>query len=177
MAKLQDIQKQTEEYAAARRELETRVKRLQEIKNKLDKRLMPGITRALLEVVNEKGLLHIAIEKARELFQKPKTQVFAGVKVGLKKGKGKMVWDDEEKVLARIRKTYGSDKAGSLIRIEEHPDKEALELLPAVELKKLGITITEDGDQVYIKDLDSDIEKIIKVLMKSEEQERAEEAV
>ncbi len=176
MATMQEIQIQTEEYAEARKVLEARVKKLQGLKDRLDKRYMPGITRALLVLVQAKDELKNLISGARALFEKPKTQIFAGVKVGFKKGKGKLTWDDDAKLIAKIRKTYGDDKAESLIRVEEYPSKEALELLPADELKKLGVTVQEAGDLPYIKDTESEIEKIIKALMKSEEEEQAEAA-
>ena len=175
MATMQDIQNQAEEYSAARKDLEARVKKLQALKDRLDKRYMTGITRALLVLVEAKETLKDLINSARELFDKPKTQIFAGVKVGLKKGKGKMDWDGDDKVVARIRKQH-PDLVDQLIICREKPSKEGLETLTVEQLKKLGVTVEEAGDQVYIKDTESEIEKIIKALMKSEEEDRAEAA-
>jgi hypothetical protein len=173
MTTMNDIQKQAREYSDARQDLEVRVKKLAALKDHIEKRYMPGITRALLALVEAKEALRGLVDAARDLFEKPKTQIFSGVKIGLKKGKGKIEWDDDDAVVKRIKKNH-PELVDQLIIREEKPSKKGLATLDVKQLKALGVSVEEAGDQVVVKDMDSEIEKIIKALMKSEEEERAE---
>jgi hypothetical protein len=125
--------------------------------------------------VSAKEGLRGLVDSARDLFEKPKTQVFSGVKVGLKKGKGKIEWDDDDAVVRRIKKNH-PDLVDQLIICKEKPSKEGLATLDVKQLKALGVAVEEAGDQIVVKDMDGEIEKIIKALMKSEEEDRAEAA-
>ena len=115
----------------------------------MNRALRLAVTRAHLEA---------AIEANPECFNKPRTQVLHGVKFGLQKGKGALLWDDDVKVCKKIREFY-LDEIGLLIRTVETPNKEALEKLSASELKRLGVNTTDAGDKVLIKVAGSDVEK------------------
>lgn len=107
------------------------------------------------------------IEQSAELFVKPKSVVFHGVKVGFQKAKGKIEFDDPEQVVKLIRKHF-PEQADILICVTERPAKEALAQLTAAELKRLGITIVESGDQVLIRDTTSEVDKMVEALLKDE---------
>ncbi len=53
-----------------------------------------------------------------------------------------------------------------LIATSERPAKEALANLTAAELKKLGISVTDGGDAVFIKPADSAVDKMVDALLK-----------
>lgn len=110
------------------------------------------------------------LEQSTELFVKPKTVVFHGVKVGFKKAKGKIEFDDADQVVKLIRKHF-PEQADILINTTELPAKQALEQLTAAELKRLGITVVESGDQVVIKDTTSEVDKMVEALLKDESEE------
>jgi hypothetical protein len=112
------------------------------------------------------------IEESGELFVKPKTVVFHGVKVGFQKAKGKLEFDDADQVLKLIRKHF-PEQADVLINTKETPAKEALAQLSAAELKRLGITVVESGDQLVIKDTTSEVDKMVEALLKDEVAEAA----
>lgn len=109
--------------------------------------------------------LRAAIESAPDLFEKPKTQIFHGIKVGYRKGKGKIEWEDDATLVALIKKKFPDDVA-HLIITTEVPSKKGLEDLDAAELRKLGVTVEETGEQVVLKPVESDIEKLVKALLK-----------
>ena len=131
------------------------------IKRKYNAKLKSAVSNAAAS----KWHLHAAISSAPHLFEKPRTHTFHGVKVGFQKGKGGIEFDDAEKVVSLIRKTFGEDAPAYLL-VKESPDKKMLAELPVSELKKLGCTVGDTGDQVVIKSTDSDIEKAVAALLK-----------
>ena len=99
-----------------------------------------------------------------------------GVKVGFEKGKGRIEWDDDDTVVRLIEKHF-PEQADILIKTKKKPAKKALAQLSVAELKKLGVTVEETGDQVVIKSTDSEIDKLVTALLKGDEiDEEAEEA-
>jgi hypothetical protein len=70
--------------------------------------------------------LKASIEAHPELFEKPRTVTFHGVKVGFAKGKGKVTFQhDADKVIALIEK-HLPDQAELLVITERKPNKDAI---------------------------------------------------
>jgi hypothetical protein len=109
--------------------------------------------------------LRNAIEAAPELFDKPKTQILHGIKVGFRKGKGKIEWEDDGALVALLKKKY-PDEVDQLIITTEKPSKAGLQDLDAAELRRLGVTVEDTDDQVVVKAVESDVEKLVKLLLK-----------
>jgi hypothetical protein len=108
--------------------------------------------------------LHAAIEGAPHLFVKPRTISVHGIKVGFVVSEGKLVWDDEESVVAQIKKWHPDD-LDVLLHTTEKPNKDNLKInCDEKELKKLGCRIEDAGDQVLIKRTAGEIEKLINKL-------------
>lgn len=108
--------------------------------------------------------LHSAVESGPHLFKKPRTLTVHGVKCGYSCSEGALAFDDGEQVVALIRK-HRKDDVDTLIRTKHTPDKEALKRLPAIELAKLGCRIEGAGDQVIVKRVAGDVEKLIEKLI------------
>lgn len=87
------------------------------------------------------------------------------MKVGYQKGKGTISFEDADSVVARIKK-HLPDQADVLIKLKETPVKDALAQLSAADLKKIGVTVSEAGDQVVIKPVDSEVDKMVDALLK-----------
>lgn len=174
MPTIQEIESLTQQYADERARLVERMEVMNAGIAEAKARHMPGIKTQLAEVLSARGALHAAIDESRPLFEKPRTRLIHGIKVGLQKGKGKLVWTNVEKVLSRIKEFY-VDEIGVLIQTKETPNKEALARLPAGDLKKLGITVTDTDDAVVIKAVDSEIDKLIEALTDLDEGEVARE--
>jgi hypothetical protein len=172
---LATIDRRTKEYADARRLLADLVQNLNDKIESAKKSLLPGIKRAVDKAAEKKAALSSAVQDGSHLFAKPRTVVMYGVKVGLEKGKGVIEWDDAEQVIKLIKK-YFPDQADVLIKKTEKPIKKALAQLSVQDLKKCGITVEETGDQVVIKDTDSDVDKLVKALLKEDEKEEIEAA-
>jgi hypothetical protein len=126
---------------------------------------LPTIKRCVQIAQRSRQRLADKIQDNPDLFTKPKSHTFAGVKLGYRQGTGKMVWDDPDKVLERIKKIFEPEEAKTYINTKETPDKTALENLDPKTLAKLGVTIEAAGDIPFIKVTDSEVEKTIKALL------------
>lgn len=171
MTSLGDIEKLTKRFSEGRESLSANVRALEDEINAIKKRHLPGIKKSVAQVMERQQWLKDALEDSRALFVKPRTMIFHGVKIGFQKGKGKISWADDEQVVKLIKKHF-PEQADVLIKLTEKPVKDALQNLPASDLKKIGVTIEETGDQVVIKSTDSEIDKFVDALLKDDEQQR-----
>lgn len=175
MATLALIEEMTKEYAAAREKLADTVRTLTANVEKVKRQYMPVIKRQLGVAAARKLDLKNVLEDSKDLFVKPRTVIFHGIKVGFQKGKGKIEWDSDEQVLRLIEK-YFPDMADVLIRTRKKPVKKALAALSVAELKRLGIAVEDTGDTVVIEATDSEIEKLVETLLKEKDEEDNEDA-
>lgn len=175
MATLAEIEKLTKDYSLARASLREKVEALNDEIERLKRTRLPQIRRAVEQASERQRTLHSALEESAEIFQKPKTQIFHGIEVGFRKGKGQMAWEDEEQVLKLIHKYY-PEEWENYIKVTERPLKTAIAQLPVQELKRLGITVIETGDEIVIKATDTEIDKLVNALLKDEEIKEAKEA-
>lgn len=149
--------------------LAERVTALEDEVEKLKRRRMPGIRSAVQSAAQARAELAAHIERHPDLFEKPRTVVVAGVRVGLMKGKGQIVWDSPAQVVRMIRKHF-PDQADALVKVTETPVKKALANLTTAELKKLGARVEETGDAVVIKPVDGDVDRLVAALLTEAEQ-------
>lgn len=164
MSDLKTIEKHTEQFAAARDKVTELVQALNDGIEALKKDKLPEIKRAIAKVAERHDALKAVIEEAPELFVKPRTVTFHGVKVGYQKGKGGIEFDNAAQVVRLIRK-HLPDAADTLIKTSEAPVKGALAQLSVPELKKIGCTVIDSGDEVVIKPVDSEVDKLVNRLI------------
>jgi len=165
MTAIDNISKRAEVYSTVRQLLTEKVSAFNDGLAALRKDHIPGIKKAVAKAVEAEASLRALIEAHPDCFTKPKTQVFSGVKVGYQKGKGTISFEDADSVVARIKK-HLPDQADVLIKQKETPVKDALAQLSAADLKKIGVTVSEAGDQVVIKPVDSEVDKMVDALLK-----------
>ena len=167
MATLTKIEILAKEYSKRRDILTQKVMQLQRKIEELKAQRLPGIKQALRKAKEAEAKLKTAIEESPELFKRPRTVVFHGIKLGFQKGKGRIMWEDAALVVKLIKKHF-PEKAELLIRVQETPNRQALQELSVQELKKIGVTVVETGDEVVIKAVDSEVDRIINALLKDE---------
>ena len=167
MKQFSEIEQLTKTFSDARQILTDRVGALEDELQTIKRRRLPGIKSAVNSVMEKQAELKAAIEDSRSLFIKPKTFVLFGIKIGFQKAKGKISWSDDDQVIKLIKKLL-PDQADVLIKTTEKPVKDALLNLPAGDLKKIGCTVDDTGDQVLIKSTDSEIDKFVETLMKED---------
>jgi hypothetical protein len=95
--------------------------------------------------------------------------------LGYQKGKGKIDWEDPDQVVRLIKKHF-PEQADVLIATSEKPVKEALNGLSAAELKKIGVSVVEGGEVIFIKPTDSAVDKMVDALLKEATQDIEEAA-
>ena len=158
MKTISQIETLTAKYAAERTALGAALYDLHSDIEALKARVMPKIRAIASRARSAESALREAIEQSPELFERPRTITISGIKVGFQKGKGTLSWQSDERLCAQIERLF-PDEIGLLIRTTRAPIKSALAQKSAAELKRLGITVTDTGDQVLIKAADSDVDK------------------
>ena len=170
--KITDIERQAKKYAEAREALADIVGKMNEGIETIKRSNMKQLKKAVVTAAEQFDALKTLIESAPGCFIKPRSIVLHGIKLGYQKGKGKIEWDDADQVIRLIKKHF-PDQADLLISTTEKPAKEALAQLTAAELKKLGISVTDGGDAVFIKPADSAVDKMVDALLKDATEEVA----
>ena len=100
------------------------------------------------------------VEGEEALFEQQRSLTIHGIKCGFRKARGKVEYDDEAKVVLRIKQVY-QDDIGVLVKSTEKPNKSALLKLPAADLKKLGVEVTGACDETFVSDTATDIDKMV----------------
>lgn len=161
---LETIEQLAGEYSRRREELSQIVSNMEQDIARIKREYKKVLSVNIAKTAEAHDKLQASIEEGRDLFQKPKSRKFHNIKVGLQKQKGKVVISDEEKTIKRIEDLLPEDQAELLIRITKSVDKQACYNLVAGDLKRLGIQIQDDVDEVLIKPLD--VNKIIDALIR-----------
>lgn len=173
MGSLAEIDTLTKSYADARGALAEHVTALQDEIEHAKRLKLPLIKHWVAKAAEAKAKLHAAIEAAPDLFVKPRSLVVHGIKVGFQKAKGAIWWADRARVVELIKKHFPA-RIDELVKVTESPKKKALQDLPVADLKRIGCMVEEAGDQVLIKPVDSDVDKLVAALL-GEATEEAEE--
>lgn len=166
-----DIQKRAEVLAATRDALADLLRTLQAEIETVKTGRMPAIRASARKVAAEHNKLRDLIAANPALFTRPRTQIVGGLKYGLQKARGKMRWISDAQLIARIKKLaaegeISDDQVEMLIARTEKPVAKALEKLDARVLKRLGVTVAADCDEVLIKGVDGEVEKAVNAVIK-----------
>lgn len=161
-----------ERYAAARHALQDLLSGIQEAQRRLVAEHLPEIRKRIAAVAERESELRAWIEACPELFEKPRTRVFNGVKVGFRKGKGKIEIDDEQRTIELIKKRL-PDEADRLINVIERVNRRQIEGLPAADVKRIGVRLVESGDEIVIRPVDGELEKMVAALLKDIQEDLA----
>lgn len=162
---LRDIETATTAFGIARADLGDTVRQLQRELDDVRVRYIKQIRREVSKAADKQSELKALVERAPQLFVKPRTLVIQGVKVGYQKGRGGIEFTDADAVVERIFKQMG-DMADDYLHTTYKPNKEALLDLDVATLKKFGCTIRDTGDEVVIKPVDGEVDKIVTALLK-----------
>mgnify|MGYP000049333003 FL=1 len=163
---IEAMRKTAADYATARDRLAALVQAMKEEMSTIERGAMPDILRAARRISALHNDLAEAITEHPESFVKPRTVVVDGLKFGLQKQKGRMTWDDDDKLCARIDKlveegAITAEQAERCINVTYRAVAAGLEQLDARVLKRLGVTVTADTDAPIIKSVDGAVEKLV----------------
>lgn len=162
---LEHVEMKAADFADKRKILVDQVALLQDKIDLLKREYLPQIKLAAEDLAISHAALHEQVNACPELFEKPKTQTFYGIRVGFKKQKGKIEIPDEDATIRLIKKILTPEEVEQVIDVKEKVLKTPLENLPAATIKRLGVTIHEDTDEVYIKAIGDDIDKFVAALL------------
>ena len=164
MPTLLEIESRCRLFAEERSLLAAAVKELNDEMESVKRKRLPRIKRLIADAAGAHSLLKADLEAAPALFEKPRTHVFHGIKVGYQKGRGGIEIADEDRTIARIKELL--DRPENYIRTIEQPNKKALAQLPVADLKKVGCTVVNTTDEIVIEPTDSAVDKIVSALLK-----------
>lgn len=170
---LLEIEAQTKQYARARADLAEAVSVLNETIEAAKRRALPKIKSLVAVAAEQHASLACVVDAHANLFQKPRTHIFHGIKIGFRKGTGGVDWEDDGRVVTLIRKHFSKAQADLLIKTTEKPIASALADLDVGELKRIGCTVEATGDVVVIKPADSEVDKVVTALLKGAVEEVA----
>jgi len=167
MSALSEVEVLTKQFADAHAASVAIVQDLNDEIEKLTRAARAKFKEALAREAERAVRLKAAIDASPDLFIKPRTLIFHGIKIGYQKQKGKLEIPKEsyEQVVKLIKK-YFIDRADMLIITKEEPSKKNLADLTGAELKKLGLTIEDTGDKIVIAPTDSAVDKMFKAFLK-----------
>lgn len=165
---MQVIESAAKALAEARDELAARVQRLQDEQESIKRKLLRGLRNAVQRMRAEYEDLLGLVQAKPGLFARPKTRVLHGIRLGWMKQRGRLEIDDPKRCVELIRKLL-PEQAAALIRTVEEPNRSALAELPAKDLRRIGVVLTDDTETPFVKATDSAVDKLIAALLKDSE--------
>ena len=166
-----DMQRRAEALSQARETLSELLRVMNAEIETIKQGSIAQIRAAGRKVAAEHNKLAELIAAHPDLFDRPRTHVVAGLKYGLQKQRGRMSWTCDTKLCERIHALTASgdltaEQEALLINTTEKPVAKALEKLDAKLLKRLGVTVAADTDEVLIKSVDGEVEKAVNAIIK-----------
>ena len=166
MSAYEKIDRLCREYADARGALE-------EVAEEIDLARRQAVRRRILRLKNRaaeasaaRDALKREIEECPQLFVRPRTRSFEGVKIGFQKQKGSCVVADAARTIQLVRK-HLPDREEDLVNVKETLAKAGLAKLTGGELKKIGVHVTDAVDKIVIATTASEVEKLVDALLES----------
>lgn len=155
------------QYSQAHVGLADRVGELHEEIGRIKRKHLYRIKKAAARAGINKGELIRYVQNHLEEFQRPRTRTFHGVKVGLQKGRGKVVFSDKAATVRAIERDY-ADMADVLLKTTKTPLIRGLQQLDARQLAALGVEIRHTGSIIIVRLVDSEIEKMVDAYLDDE---------
>ncbi len=165
MTTMTDIESATKAFADARSVLVERVTAMRDEREAVKRRHLKPLKRAVENTAAAQHVLTNHIDNGRELFTKPRSVVFHGIKVGLQKGKASLVLPKNE-VLAQAIRDHLPEQYGLLVETICKPVQSAIAQLDAAALKAIGVKCVPASDSVLIKPTDGDVDKTVNAFLK-----------
>jgi hypothetical protein len=166
MNALKEIERYCHDFRGHHDRLAAELQALEDKRRKLVRRRMPVIRIMVQELARAESRLSGAINAASGQFEKPRTQVFHGIRVGLQKGLRTLEWDSDTLVVALIREHLATKAAVLVVKPDEFPSKQALKSLSEDQLEKIGVSEIQGKDKTVIKPVDKELDRMMSALLK-----------
>ncbi len=176
MTTMQEIEALTKVYSDEREALRERLQVLRDEFEQSRREHMDGIKTGLARVAAAHDLLLQVITDNPGLFEKPRSQVLNGLRVGWRKNKESVAYANAERTVALIEQ-HLPDRAATLINVEKTPIAAAIARLTERDQLVIGVSIKDGIDAPFIAPAGDEFDKLMKALLKNREEAAAEEAV
>lgn len=167
--KHQQLDALAKNYAARRARVQEIVETIEDEIRTVHRKHRRALHEALATAEGAQGALRAEILAHPELFEKPKTITIHGLKIGYRKGSGKVEWEiEDDQLVAKLRKRFGEDSESfvACVKTVEKIVTDGLRDLEAKDLAALGVTIEDVGDVPFIKSVEGEADKLVKRLLK-----------
>jgi len=151
-------------YERESAELETMIADLEADLGGVKRRHLQALRGQAALVAGREAQIIDAVAAAPGLFQKPRTLILHGVKIGFARAEGRIAWDDDDLLARRIRKILPALES-ELIRTRDDFNKEALRRLDADQRKSLGVRIEGEGDDVVVRRMAGELKKLFDAMV------------
>lgn len=116
---------------------------------------------AAATVQTHQAELLVLVDRAPSLFKRPQSVEFHGVRVGWRKGKGRLELPETEALIRRIYDQLTAPQRKTVLKVKTTVLKAGLSKLSGEILKKLGINVTAAGSEAFVTFPKSDTEKLV----------------
>lgn len=161
---LAKIEKAAEKYGAACLELTEAVTAANAEIEAIHQQHRPLLEKLAKKCAQARAVVHDLVSDNPECFEKPKTQTFAGIKVGFQKGKDTLDMDANDTVDRILKKL--PDLKATLIQTTLKPIAAAIMNLDAKQQAAIGVTVVPGSDEVVVKPVDSAVSKAVSAHLK-----------
>ena len=120
----------------------------------------PAIRRLAQAVQTRRAELAQTVAENPHLFDRPRSQTMHGWRIGIEKGRGKVTWADDERVVELITRHMG-DRLDDLVRTKRTPDRAAIGKMSVTELRLIGCSIAGADDQIVVRPVATDAERLV----------------
>lgn len=171
MATLIDIRAAAERLAKAQRAMTVRAKTQEEeiaaLVAPVSERHRAGLEASAEERARAYEELMALLESSPDLFQGKKRSLSVdGVRAGYRKQEDTIDWDDDARLIARIRSLIPEQEA-VLVRTVESLVVDAVAQLDALTQRKIGCRRVPGIDQAFVTVGESDVDKLVKTILAS----------
>lgn len=153
------------QYADAQMDLDGLTNKLKVVIDAAVRERWPDLKRATTRAAERYEALYAAVSDAKSAFDKPKTRIMHGIRVGYRKAQDNVLVLDSSNTCALIRKVLPGQE-DVLISTTERPVMAALEQLDDEQLKLIGCRRVPGKDEPVARMADTDLDKVVAALMK-----------
>lgn len=164
MSSFDPIERAAQAYSDSIDDLKSQMNLLEEAITEEKRLAMPLIRQCVRKARKKEKELQSLVKGSSDLFQKPKTRVFHGIKVGFRLVAMKLKYPADDKLVAKIRSEL-PDEADTLIVTKDAPVKDAIQNLGVKVLRRLGILVQNPFNEVVVKHQTGDMLKMADAMM------------
>lgn len=164
-ANLNELETAAKDFAAKSRILRNIKENLDTEIDAVKSKYIEELKKASGEAGESYQMLLTLVNDSEPLFLDKKSITINGVKFGYQKKKGKIEVVNEQATILKIQELF-EDKADLYLTKKINISKKALDSLTASELKKIGVNITQDSSEAFVKLTDDEVQKLIEAMIK-----------